>query len=225
MVNLKFVTILLFRIPLQVGSWLDGALELDLDRVYAYGDHDTAVSMRQNVSSSCHFAPCQCSTEDVMDIEFHEGYKFPYTMLGYFPIHAKGTEKEPCGEIQPAMFQQLLAFYYALDQVNMKNNSIMPGVDLGFLVWDTCSNPEHASFVFDSFHRKLRLYNQPPDAPIITNVMAFIGGYYSDVTLELSKSNQWSKENHLEIIQVYQNIILALVNSSGMALVNSSGMA
>ncbi|XP_013414763.1 uncharacterized protein LOC106176781 isoform X2 [Lingula anatina] len=172
----------------KVGTWIDSVLDLNVEKLYSYRNNDTALSMASDVISVCKKSPCKCSTVEVMDMPFTEQYT-EFTLLGYFPLHAQGRGDLPCGEIQLGMYQQLLAFYYAIDQIN-KNATIMPGAKVGYMVWDTCSSPAHGEFVFEGFDLNLRLYNQPPDIPILTQVLAMIGGYQSDVTASISYANQ-----------------------------------
>ncbi|XP_013398354.2 uncharacterized protein LOC106164867 [Lingula anatina] len=172
----------------KVGTWTEGVLNLEKQNLYYYAINDTATKTAEAVTSSCLNPPCKCSTEEIMDMPFHEQYR-DFTLLGYFPLHAYQSFDDTCGALRPEMYQQLLAFYFAIDQIN-KNSTILGDSVLGFMVWDTCSNSKHGEFVFEAFDLNLRLFNQPPDPPILTNVMAMIGGYFDDVTAAISKANQ-----------------------------------
>ena len=81
-----------------------------------------------------------------------------------------------------------MAFRYAINKVNA-DERLLPNFTLGYMAFDTCSNPEYGADVFTAFDRNLRLFSQKPDKPILTYIYAFIGAYDSDVTMALNRRN------------------------------------
>ncbi|XP_069062445.1 metabotropic glutamate receptor 7 [Pleurodeles waltl] len=66
------------------------------------------------------------------------------TLGGLFPVHGRGTQGLPCGDIKrEAGVQRLEAMLYALDQIN-SDPDLLPNVTLGARVLDTCSRDTHA---------------------------------------------------------------------------------
>ncbi|XP_017764397.1 PREDICTED: metabotropic glutamate receptor 6-like [Eufriesea mexicana] len=63
---------------------------------------------------------------------------------GLFPIHRKGSGGKSCGEIQKEDgIQPLEAMLYTIERIN-ENPTILPGIRLGALAFDTCDNPVYA---------------------------------------------------------------------------------
>lgn len=63
---------------------------------------------------------------------------------GLFPVHKRGSGSAPCGEISTTRgIQRLEAMLYALDEIN-KNTSMLPGLKLGAVILDTCSQDTYA---------------------------------------------------------------------------------
>lgn len=63
---------------------------------------------------------------------------------GLFPMHERGGDGEPCGQIKAEKgIQRLEAMLYALDQIN-KDPDILPNITLGALILDTCSSDTYA---------------------------------------------------------------------------------
>ncbi|XP_076662884.1 metabotropic glutamate receptor 6 isoform X2 [Andrena cerasifolii] len=63
---------------------------------------------------------------------------------GLFPIHRRGSGGESCGEIQVEDgIQPLEAMLYTVGRIN-DDPTILPGIRLGALAFDTCDNPSYA---------------------------------------------------------------------------------
>ncbi|XP_076278520.1 metabotropic glutamate receptor 6 [Lasioglossum baleicum] len=63
---------------------------------------------------------------------------------GLFPVHRKGSGGESCGEIQiEDGIQPLEAMLYTVERIN-NDPTMLPGIQLGALAFDTCDNPGYA---------------------------------------------------------------------------------
>lgn len=66
------------------------------------------------------------------------------TLGGLFPVHARGTDGAPCGDLKKENgIQRLEAMMYALDQIN-QDEQLLPNITLGARVLDTCSRDTYA---------------------------------------------------------------------------------
>ena len=63
---------------------------------------------------------------------------------GLFPMHEKGTDGKNCGMIKKEKgIQRLEAMLFAIDRINNDNN-ILPGLQIGVHILDTCSFDTYA---------------------------------------------------------------------------------
>jgi hypothetical protein len=63
---------------------------------------------------------------------------------GLFPVHEYGSPREPCGAISHFRgIQRLEAMLFAIDQIN-NDKHLLPGIKLGTLILDTCSDDNYA---------------------------------------------------------------------------------
>ncbi|CAF3531494.1 unnamed protein product [Rotaria sordida] len=66
------------------------------------------------------------------------------TLGGLFPVHEYGNPQEPCGAISEFRgIQRLEAMLFAIEQINNDTN-LLPGIELGALILDTCSDDNYA---------------------------------------------------------------------------------
>ncbi|XP_067095484.1 metabotropic glutamate receptor 7-like [Osmerus mordax] len=66
------------------------------------------------------------------------------TLGGLFPVHARGADGMPCGDIKKENgIHRLEAMMYALDQINI-DDQLLPNITLGARVLDTCSRDTYA---------------------------------------------------------------------------------
>lgn len=66
------------------------------------------------------------------------------TLGGLFPVHEYGSPREPCGAISEFRgIQRLEAMLFAIEQINT-NKHLLPGIELGALILDTCSDDNYA---------------------------------------------------------------------------------
>ncbi|KAF0036160.1 hypothetical protein F2P81_011472 [Scophthalmus maximus] len=66
------------------------------------------------------------------------------TLGGLFPVHARGADGAPCGDLKKENgVQRLEAMMYALDQIN-QDEQLLPNITLGARVLDTCSRDTYA---------------------------------------------------------------------------------
>lgn len=66
------------------------------------------------------------------------------TLGGLFPVHSRGIDGMPCGDLKKENgIQRLEAMMYALDQIN-QDEQLLPNITLGARVLDTCSRDTYA---------------------------------------------------------------------------------
>ncbi|KAM6983129.1 metabotropic glutamate receptor 7-like isoform 2-T2 [Tautogolabrus adspersus] len=66
------------------------------------------------------------------------------TLGGLFPVHARGSDGTPCGDLKKENgIQRLEAMMYALDQIN-QDEQLLPNITLGARLLDTCSRDTYA---------------------------------------------------------------------------------
>ena len=116
---------------------------------------------------------------------------------GLFPVHQKGEGDISCGPINADRgVQRVEAMLYTIDQIN-KNDTILPGIDLGAEIFDTCARGTYAleqslEYIRASFssldaseffcddHSKAKPKFKP------TSVAGVIGGSYSSVSIQVA---------------------------------------
>ncbi|XP_026878931.1 metabotropic glutamate receptor 4 isoform X1 [Electrophorus electricus] len=63
---------------------------------------------------------------------------------GLFPVHARGHNGKPCGELKKEKgIHRLEAMLFALDRIN-NDHELLPNITLGARILDTCSRDTHA---------------------------------------------------------------------------------
>lgn len=63
---------------------------------------------------------------------------------GLFPVHARGHNGKPCGELKKEKgIHRLEAMLFALDRIN-NDHDLLPNITLGARILDTCSRDTHA---------------------------------------------------------------------------------
>ncbi|XP_051562392.1 metabotropic glutamate receptor 4-like [Myxocyprinus asiaticus] len=63
---------------------------------------------------------------------------------GLFPVHSRGHEGKPCGELKKEKgIHRLEAMLFALDRIN-NDHELLPNITLGARILDTCSRDTHA---------------------------------------------------------------------------------
>lgn len=119
---------------------------------------------------------------------------------GLFPVHHKGEGTEDCGVINEERgIQRLEAMLLALDEIN-SSDRILPGIQLGAHILDTCSKDTYAlEQSLDFVRASLTKVQDPgficPDGsrPIQNEVplaiSGVIGGSYSDVSIQVKNKS------------------------------------
>lgn len=117
---------------------------------------------------------------------------------GLFPVHQKGDGMEDCGKINEARgIQRLEAMLLALDEIN-SSDRVLPGLQLGAHILDTCSKDTYAlEQSLDFVRASLTKVHDPgficPDGsrPVQNEVplaiSGVIGGSYSDVSIQVNE--------------------------------------
>lgn len=115
---------------------------------------------------------------------------------GLFPIHEKGLGMDECGRInEDRGIQRLEAMLFAIDRIN-QDMSLLPGVQLGVHILDTCSRDTYAleqalEFVRASLTKVDDTeficpdgsYALQEDSPLA--IAGVIGGSYSSVSIQV----------------------------------------
>ncbi|XP_023931843.1 metabotropic glutamate receptor 7-like, partial [Lingula anatina] len=66
---------------------------------------------------------------------------YDLNLLAVFHLHDMGTTPYTCGPMQvESGFQNMLAFFYAIEQINKDNNKLSTNIQFGGLALDTCNN-------------------------------------------------------------------------------------
>ena len=170
-----------------IGTWIEGKLNIENRNVMAYQDIYGVQIPANDVASSCE--ACLCSGQSVSDLEYQLKYA-RLTLIGFFPVHGMGLNNSPCSRFRSVEgFLQFMSFKYAIERVNM-DASILGNVTLGFMAFDSCSDPGNAELAFRSWQAGLRFFTQRTQVPVITYTHAFIGGYDDAVTKALNPIDQ-----------------------------------
>ncbi|XP_054155326.1 metabotropic glutamate receptor 2-like [Oppia nitens] len=121
-------------------------LFINVTKARAYNTSANEIPLSQ-VKSVCNDSEClhivseSNAVQPIMSITPIGGL----TIGAIMPLHKHGSSGDlfNCGPIDNDMFENLLAFSYAMDVIN-KNHSILPNIELGAVVFDDCENRERA---------------------------------------------------------------------------------
>ncbi|KAK0093640.1 hypothetical protein PV326_013034 [Microctonus aethiopoides] len=106
-----------------------------------------------------------------------------------FPVHRKGINGESCGKIQVEDgIQPLEAMLYTVQQIN-QDPTILPGIRLGVLAFDSCDNSNHAlvqalNFV-KGFIAHINEFHKQEFQCLDGSVPKFLGGGFDKVVAVL----------------------------------------
>lgn len=125
---------------------------------------------------------------------------------GLFPVHEKGAGEEPCGAINLERgIQRLEAMRFAVQDVN-SNKNLLPGIQLGVKILDTCSDETHALDQSLDFVMSTLAISQKEECASDMNaarhdgrpepIVAVVGAAYSSVSIQIA--------NLLRLFQVPQ---------------------
>ena len=157
---------------------------------------------------------------------------------GLFPVHHKGEGTEDCGKINEERgIQRLEAMLLALDEIN-SSDRILPGLQLGAHILDTCSKDTYAlEQSLDFVRASLTKVQDPgficPDGsrPVQNEVplaiSGVIGGSYSDVSIQVKSKFYHLKHSGLVVFVCIYNLTGHLmgcnpISSSSSPVLNSS---
>ncbi|XP_033223425.1 metabotropic glutamate receptor 8-like [Belonocnema kinseyi] len=81
---------------------------------------------------------------NLVDAKMYVNVSGDIVLGALFPVHRKGINGDNCGKIQAEDgIQPLEAMLYTIQQIN-RDPSIIPGIKLGALIFDSCDNPNYA---------------------------------------------------------------------------------
>lgn len=128
---------------------------------------------------------------------------------GLFPVHARGHEGKPCGELKKEKgINRLEAMLFALDRIN-NDHELLPNITLGARILDTCSRDTHALEQSLTFVQALiekdgtDVKCQGGGSPIITKperVVGVIGASSSSVSIMVANILRLFKVNGIVIM-------------------------
>ena len=115
------------------------------------------------------------------------------TLGGLFPVHEYLNPRQPCGAISEYRgIQRLEAMLFAIEQIN-QNPHLLPGIELGALILDTCSDDNYAleqslQFVHSRLaSRTCTCANQSTNEPVDhQNVFGVVGATLSSVSVHVA---------------------------------------
>lgn len=115
------------------------------------------------------------------------------TLGGLFPVHEYGTPREPCGAISEFRgIQRLEAMLFAIEQIN-HDSTLLPGIELGAMILDTCSDDNYAleqslGFVLSRLtSSSCKCVNTSSiDSPSNDNVVGVVGAALSSVSVHVA---------------------------------------
>lgn len=136
---------------------------------------------------------------------------------GLFPVHARGHEGKPCGELKKEKgIHRLEAMLFALDRIN-NDHELLPNITLGARILDTCSRDTHALEQSLTFVQALiekdgtDVKCQGGGSPIITKperVVGVIGASSSSVSIMVANILRLFKVNALSYSNVWGIFLL-----------------
>lgn len=122
-----------------------------LDHVYAYDSNGTSVVVRHHCIGWCPSCQqCQTTATQSVDYEYNSG---DIDLLGMFPIRNNGFKAGRCGALFTARGADYLteSFMYAVNTAKTRYPYLLPGVSIGYLLVDTCSNIDTALQIISNF--------------------------------------------------------------------------
>jgi hypothetical protein len=159
--------------------------------VFAYDSNDNAVILQHQCPGWC--SSCQqCQTTTTQNIDHH------YTsgdidLLGMFPIHKTGAKVGTCGSLSLDVGTEYLteSFLYAVNTAKSRYPYLLPGIDLGSLIVDTCSGIDVSQQALTNFESCFASFSSS-SAKMATPVS--VPGYFlyteKDIALDLKASVQ-----------------------------------
>ena len=139
------------------------------------------------------YIPTSTSSNSVSSTSLSARRTGDVTLGGLFPVHEYGTPREPCGAISEFRgIQRLEAMLFAIEQIN-HDSSLLPGIELGALILDTCSDDNYAleqslGFVLSRLtSSSCKCVNASlMDLPLNDNVFGVVGAALSSVSVHVA---------------------------------------
>ncbi|GFQ72158.1 metabotropic glutamate receptor 3 [Trichonephila clavata] len=136
----------------NVGTYSpDEGLSLNFSKIRTYNEFGKEISL-YDIKSVC--KDCRKNAIDKFTSSMQIVPKQDFSILAMLPVHRKGTNFFDCGDLRDdRMFHHLVGIAYAIDKIN-KNSTLMPGVEIGALVFDYCDRPQRGEDQVYSFFSK-----------------------------------------------------------------------
>ncbi|KAG8185577.1 hypothetical protein JTE90_023279 [Oedothorax gibbosus] len=136
----------------NVGTYSpDEGLSLNFSKIRTYNEFGKEISL-YDIKSTC--KDCKRNTADKFTTAMQIVPKQDFAILAIMPVHGKGASFFECGGFRDErMFHHLTGIAYAVDKIN-RNSTLMPGVDIGTVVFDYCDRPQRGQDQLYSFFSK-----------------------------------------------------------------------
>lgn len=106
-------------------------------------------------------------------------------LAGLFPVHANPGSSARCGKILDLGVQRLEAMVHAVQQIN-NDSSLLPGIQLGFSIKDTCINSNYALEQSLSYVTSDIRFETESGVTIMRGVSGVIGAASSSVSIAVA---------------------------------------
>ncbi|KAJ9600381.1 hypothetical protein L9F63_009309, partial [Diploptera punctata] len=121
-----------------------GKVHLDLTQFKTYLTHNLTETSLLQLKPQCRTSFTSANgVPHVIEIGSIGTNRSKVSLLGVAPVHQQGNGHFSCGRIHPTAMIHLAALHYTLSLVN-HNSSILPGIDVGLILFDSCSRPSRA---------------------------------------------------------------------------------
>ena len=104
-------------------------------------------------------------------------------MLGLFAVHTSGNHLVECGRLREAGIVYLEAMMFAIGSINA-NTTILPGVDLGATLFDTCERSSRGVRALSSAFTGRLVQNETSIQQTWSLIAGVIGSENKEVTLD-----------------------------------------
>lgn len=136
----------------QVGQYSpDEGLSLNFSKVKAYNEFGKEISL-YDILSVCN--GCKKEPRSIFSSTLQIVPKQDFAISIVMPVHKKSKNFFSCGDLKDeSIFHHLTSIAYAIDKIN-KNSTLMPGIEMGAIVFDYCERPQKGEELLYSFFSK-----------------------------------------------------------------------
>ncbi|XP_054713001.1 uncharacterized protein LOC129222515 [Uloborus diversus] len=129
----------------------DEGLSLNFSKIKTFNEFGKEISL-YDLKSVCN--RCRRTASGIFSSTMQIVPKQDFAIGVLMPIHRKSSNFFSCGGLKDIMmFHHLASIAYAIEKIN-KNASVMPGVDIGTIVFDYCERPQRGEEQLFSYFSK-----------------------------------------------------------------------